>query len=203
MKAPLTILFATLALAGCGQPAEKPPVAPATEANLPADAPSSQPAWSASPEGVGPLTGEVAFSRDAIAALFPGSEVKAAFLSVEGAQVPIITVIGPAELVLEAEGGSDGKVGRILAQGGQVVGPRGEKLMDSFKVASFSASDCVIGADRYSGAVLCRRPGAPNLAYVYGAQGEVKGNPGDEPDAETLEQKGFLREFLWQAPLSN
>ncbi|RYF95485.1 MAG: DUF1131 family protein [Caulobacteraceae bacterium] len=197
-------LIALLALAACGKPAEQQPtapVAPATEATLPADAPAAAPAWTASVDGVGPIKATTAFSRDAIAALFPDSEVKAAFLSEEGAQVPIVTVYGPSELAIQVkQGAAEGRIGAILAQGGPVVGPRGETLMAPFSGLGFKAGDCVIGADRFSGAALCRRPGAESLAYVIGARGELKGNPGDAPDAAELAAKGFLREFLWQAP---
>lgn len=198
-------LLGSLILAACGpQPekAEKPQVAPATEATLPADASGAAPAWTATNDGIGPITGATAFDAAAITALLPGSEIKTAFLHEEGGETPIITAYGPEELGLELQG-AKGKVSRILAQGGPVVGPKGEKLMDSFKVSGFAATDCVLGADRMSGAALCRRADAPNLAYIYGAQGELKGKPGDAPDAAALEQKGFLREFLWQAPLAN
>lgn len=196
-------LIALLGLAACGKPAEQQPtapVAPATEATLPADAPRAAPAWTASNEGVGPVTAATAFDREAVAALFPESEVKTAFLSEEGAQVPIITVFGPQDLGIEIkEGNSRGKIGAILAQGGPVVGPRGERLMDPFPGLGFKAGDCVIGADRFSGAALCRRSPGDALAYVIGARGGLTGNPGDAPDSAGL-ANGFLREFLWQAP---
>lgn len=201
-------LAAVLALAACGQASDKAPAAapvqPATEATLPADAGAQAPAWSASAAGVGPITAETAFTVEAIKALFPDSQVEAAFLSEEGMQTPIITVNGPQELVLELkEGMTPGKVGVILAQGGPVVGPRGETLMTGWSSLGLKAEDCIIGADRFSGAALCRRADAPTLAYVMGAPGELAGNPGDVPSAATLQEKGFLREFLWQAPLPN
>lgn len=212
MKTTHPLLAPTLAvgllLASCGQASEKTPatapVQPATEATLPADAAAQAPAWTASAAGVGPVTAETDFTREAIAALFPQSEVKTAFLSEEGMQVPIITVNGPQELVLEIkEGMTPGKVGVIRAQGGPVVGPRGETLMAGFGGLDLKAADCVIGADSFSGAALCRRADTPTLAYVIGARGELAGNPGDTPDAAALQDKGFLREFLWQAPLPN
>ena len=197
-------LIALLALAACGKPAEQQPtapVAPATEATLPADAPKAAPAWTASNDGVGPITARTAFDRAAIAALFPGSEVKSAFISLEGDSYAIVTVNGPDALVLEVmQGTNTGEIGSILAQGGPVVGPRGETLMAPFASLGFKAGDCLIGADRFSGAALCRRSPADALAYVVGAPGELAGNPGDAPDAAVLAEKGFLREFLWQQP---
>lgn len=198
-------LLGSLILAACGpqsEKADKVQVAPATEATMPADASGAVPAWSASNDGIGPINGGTAFDAATVTALLPGSEIKTAYLHEEGGETPIITAYGPQELSLELQG-AKGKVSRILAQGGPVVGPKGEKIMDSFKVSGFAATDCVLGADRMSGAALCRRADAPNLALVYGAPGELKGNPGDAPDAAALAEKGFLREFLWQAPLAN
>ncbi|MBX3481739.1 MAG: hypothetical protein KF842_15210 [Caulobacter sp.] len=201
----LNALAVVSLLAACGKPAEQQaaaPVAPATEANLPADAQTARQAWSASAVGIGPLTPSTPFNREAIAALFPGSEVGTAYLAEEGVQVPVITVNGPDDLVLEIrQAGSTGRIGDTLAQGGAVVGPRGETLMAPWSSLGFKASDCVIGADRYSGAALCRRADTPALAYVVGARGELAGRPGETPDPEGLADKGFLREFLWQAPI--
>lgn len=198
-------LIALLGLAACGKPAEQQPTAPvaaATEATLPADAPKAAPAWTASNDGVGPITVATAFDRAAVVALFLDSEVKTAFLSEEGTQTPILTVFGPEELGLELKQASRGSgVGTILAQGGPVVGPRGETLMSPFPSLGFKAADCVIGADRFIGAALCRRAPGDALAYVIGRRGELTGNPGDAPDSAQLAD-GFLREFLWQAPIN-
>ncbi|WGM37379.1 hypothetical protein [Caulobacter sp. NIBR1757] len=194
-------LIALLALAACGKPAEQKPTAPvaeATEATVPEDAKRAAEAWTASNDGVGPVGAGTAFKREAIAALFPDSAVETAFLAEEGVQTPIITVSGPRELVLELKGPD--RVGAILAQGGPVIGPRGEMLMAPFPSLTFKAGDCVIGADRFSGAALCRRAPGDALAYVIGRRGELSGNPGDAPDSAQLAE-GFLREFLWQSPL--
>jgi hypothetical protein len=207
MKASLLCSLAVVVLlAACDKPAEQPasvPVAPATEANLPPDAARATKAWSASSVGVGPLTATTPFTREAIAALFPRSDVKSAYLSEEGAQVPIITVTGPESLVLEIkEAGSTRLVGTTLVQGGAVVGPRGEALLDPWKGMGFGKADCVLGADRFSGAAICRRPDAPALGYVFGVRGDLNGKPGEAPDTAVLADKGFLREFLWQTPKS-
>lgn len=198
-------LIALLALAACGKPAEPQPTAPvaaATEATLPADAPKAAPAWTATNNGVGPINGATAFGAAEIGSLFPESEVKTAFLAEEGAQTPIITVAGPQELALELKRAPGTRnVGAVLAQGGPIIGPRGETLMATFPSLGFKTGDCVIGADRFSGAALCRHAPGDNLAYVIGRPGELTGNPGDTPDSTQLAE-GFLREFLWQAPTS-
>jgi hypothetical protein len=203
MMRPLISLLTVFLLAGCG-PSDgddaKAPVAPATEATLPADAADAAPAYSASEGGVGPVSAETPFSLEAVTALFPGSEVKAAFQNQEGVATPILTVKGPGELVLEIQQGyQKGKVGRVLVQGGPVVGPRGEAILDPWSRFGFARKDCLIGVE---GQLLCRRPGEPSLAYVFaipGFLGEVEAPP---PPEALLSQKAFLRAFLWQAPLA-
>ncbi|MDH4386906.1 MAG: DUF1131 domain-containing protein [Caulobacter sp.] len=198
-------LLTLVLLAGCGPsggPAAGAPVAPATEANLPVDAAGSAPAYSASEGGVGPVSVETSFSLGAMTALFPGSEVKAAYLGQEGVQTPILTVFGPAELALELqEGDRKGRVGWILVQGGPVVGPRGEAILDPWTRFDFPRKDCVMGADRFRSAALCRRPDAPSLAYVFDIPGLVADGEVLPPDA-LLTEKAFLQAFLWQAPVA-
>jgi hypothetical protein len=199
-------LIALLALAACGKPPEQQPtapVAPATEATLPADAPKAVPAWTVSADGVGPITGKTPFDRQAIAALFPESEVKSAFVNLEGDEYPIITITGPNELSIEVMGDTaEGRIESIHAEGGPVIGPRGEILMTPFSALGLKASDCVIGADRLTGSALCRRPGTTTPAYVIGAPGQLSGNVGDTPDSGELTSKGVLHSLLWQAPLN-
>lgn len=203
----LCALAATTLLGACGKladkavPAASAPVAAATEATLPADAARAAPSWTATPEGVGPLSAATPFTREAVAALFPDAEVRTAYLNDGGTQSPIITVNRPAGLVLEIQDGPlKGRVGTILAQGGPVIGPRGEALLTPWAGLGFKASDCAIGGERFSGAALCWRPGSPALAYVFGAPGEMPGAPGAAADETLLTRKGFLREFLWQTP---
>ncbi len=173
-------------------------VAPATEATLPAEAANAAPAYSASEAGVGPLSAATPFDRETVAALFPGSEVKSTLQNQEGVQTPVLTVIGPGELLLEIqEGYRKAKVGRVLVQGGPVVGPRGEAILDPWSRFGFAGRDCLIGVE---GQLLCRRPGAPSLAYVFaipGFEGEVEAPP---PPEALLVEKAFLQAFLWQAP---
>ena len=204
MMRPLISLLTLFLLAGCG-PSDgngaKAPVAPATEANLPADAADAAPAYSASEGGVGPVSAGTPFSPEAVAALFPGSEVKAAFQNQEGVEAPILTVKGPGELVLEIqEGYKKGKVGRVLVQGGPVVGPRGEAILDPWTSIGFARKDCLLGV---KGHVLCRRPGAPSLAYVFAIPGFVGEVEAPSPPEALLAEKAFLQAFLWQAPLAS
>ncbi len=203
-------LIALLALAACGKPADQKPTAPvaeATEATLPADAPRARPAWTVSADGVGPITGNTPFDRQVLAALFPESDVKSGLVSLEGDDYPIITITGPDELNIEimqdtTRGAAKGRIVSIHAEGGPVIGPRGETLRTPFSALGLKAADCVIGADRLYGAALCRRPGTTTPAYVIGAPGQLSGNVGDTPDSAELASKGFLRGFLWQARLN-
>lgn len=200
----LLLLAVLLPLAACGKPGEQTPTAPvaaATEATLPADAPRAQPAWTVSADGVGPISGKTPFDRQTIAALFPESEVRSAFVNLEGEQYPVITVTGPDELSIEVMGDTaNGRIDSIHAEGGPVIGPRGETLTTPFPALGLKAADCVIGADRLAGLALCRRPGTTTPAYVISAPGQLSGNVGDTPDSGELTSKGVLHGLLWQAP---
>lgn len=196
-------LIALLGLAACGKPAEPQPTAPvaaATEATIPADAPKATPAWTVSDQGVGPITGATAFDRDVIAALFPDSEVRTAVVNLEGDDYPTITISGQDGLSIEVME-DKGRIYSIMAEGGPVIGPRGETLMTPFPALGLKADDCVMAADRLSGSALCRRPGTATPAYVIGAPDRLSGNVGDTPLAAEL-AKGSLRGLLWQAPLN-
>jgi len=191
-----------MALVGGCSPSEqgggKAPVALATEATLPADAAQGAPAYSASSEAVGPVSSETRFSLEAIAALFPGSEVKAAFQNQEGVETPVLTVKGPGELVLEIqEGDQKGQVGRVLVQGGPVVGPRGEAILESWSRFGLDRKGCLTGVE---GQLLCRRPGEPSLAYVFAIPGYLGQAEAPPPPEAVLAEKAFLQAFLWQAP---
>ncbi|HYE44631.1 MAG TPA: hypothetical protein VEA44_02540, partial [Caulobacter sp.] len=105
-------------------------------------------------------------------------------------------------LALVVHGRSDGRLGSIAATAGPVAGPKGERIGDAWKGLGFALSDCIVGADQASGQALCRRPGAPTLAYVFEAPGGL-GDTEQEPNADRIAEEGVLREFLWQAPLSN
>lgn len=208
------LIAVTAGLSACGQSPQTPPVkapdpvpAPAPAPPPPAAKPGATP-WSAGPitattKGVGPITGDTAFNPEALTALFPLSKVKAAFLHGEGNPIPIINIDGPEKLVLELQPDtSGGRVAVILAQGGPVEGPKGEKLLDKWTALGFTRDQCVMGLDRFVGALLCRRPEAPDLAYVFALPGN-KGADDVIPEEAWLARKAFLREFLWQAPLGS
>lgn len=194
----MTGLAAVLLLAAC-QPG-------APQGGEPSDAPApmDQPAEPApvdpraiSAAGVGPLNATTPFDRDAIAALFPGSEVQAEFLHFGEGTTPIITVTGPDEIALEIQGGADGLVSQVIVSGGPFTGPEGAGLLAGWPELGVAAADCVMGEGRFVGQPICRKAGAPNLAYVLSVprwRGEGL------PDPTTLNGRARLAEYVWTRP---
>lgn len=195
----ITILPALALLAAC-QPAgtEAPPPVETPPAETPAEpaAPAAD-IRAVSANGVGPITAETPFTDEAISALFPDSEVRAEFLHEGASATPIITVIGPDEIALEIQGGVDGMVSQVLAQGGPYIGPDEESLLAGWPDLGLAAADCEMGEGRFTGQPVCRKAAAPNIAYVL----SVPNWSGSElPDPTTLNGRARLAGWLWTRP---
>jgi hypothetical protein len=193
----LTLLPVMALFAACqpGSPqGEEPADAPAVE--TPA-APAASDSRAISAAGVGPITAETPFDADAVRALFPDAEVEAEFLHGEGQPTPIITVIGTDETVLEIQGGGDGNVGQVMASGGAFTGPGGETLMAGWPDLGLTAADCAMGEGRFTGQPVCRKAGAPNLAYVLAVPNWTRA---ELPDPTTLNGRARLAAFVWTRP---
>ena len=95
------------------------------------------------------------------------------------------------------EGDQKGQVGRVLVQGGPVVGPRGEAILESWSRFGLDRKGCLTGVE---GQLLCRRPGEPSLAYVFAIPGYLGQAEAPPPPEAVLVEKAFLQAFLWQAP---
>ena len=195
----LTLLPLMAVLAAC-QPAapqgEEPADAPALEAPA-TPAPEISDSRAISTAGVGPITAETPFDAEAIRALFPDAEVEAEFLHGEGQPTPIITVMGTDETVLEIHGGGDGNVGQVMVLGGAFSGPGGEMLMAGWPDLGLTAADCVMGEGRFTGQPVCRKAGAPNLAYVLAVPNWTRA---ELPDPTTLNGRARLAALVWTRP---
>lgn len=148
-------------------------------------------------DGVGPIRADTPFDRDAITALFPGSQVEAEFLHFAEATTPIITVTGPQEIALEIHGAPDGNVGQVIVSGGPYTGPDGAALMAGWPELGVTASDCVMGEGRNVGQPVCRRADAQNVAMVLAVpnwRGEGL------PDPTTLNGRARLAAWIWTRP---
>jgi hypothetical protein len=172
------IIAASIALAACGQAATMPakppkPAAPTPEAKV----------LLVTPAAVGPATAATPFERNPLQRLFRGGDVSAEFDSEEGEQIPVIMVLGPGDLSIRFTG-QGRTLERAFITGSAVRGPKGEKIGDRFSASGFTRKQCVEGADRYAATLICRRPRAGELGFVFA--------PADAPDPE-------LREFYWLA----
>lgn len=199
----IALLAAPLALlAACG-PADKPAT---PDAAAKAPAPAQGPVavkitpYTAGPlqvaaAGVGPINASTAFDQPTIAALFPKAQVKSAFIHFgEGPPGPIITVEQDQVPVLEIGKGAEGGIGEIRASGGDVRGPQGEALLAKWAELGFTPDQCRAGEGRTVNQVICVRPEAPSVFYVFGVPGWTKGGM---PDQATLKAKAQLNEFIW------
>ena len=193
-----------LLLAACG-PADKKTAAPPAAADV--EVPKSGPvAIAVTPyvggplhvraDGVGPITGETAFDLATIKALFPKAAVKSAFIHTgEGPPGPIITVEQDNVPLLEISKGAEGGIGEIRLAGGPIEGPRGETLLGKWAGLSFDIAQCRAGEGRTVNQVVCVRPEAPTVAYVFGIPDWGKGGL---PPVDVLKAKGQLNEFVWR-----
>lgn len=163
--------IAALALAACG--AGPAPAMPARPPKPEAPAAADPAVLLVTPAAVGPATATTPFDREAIQRLFGRSEVSLQIRREGGVEVPVIVVSGPWDLHVEFYG-RRGTLSRAVVRGEGVRGPRGEKAGDSAAAAGFLDS-VLCEVDRRSRTATCRRPGAPQLGYVFDTAG-IKGD---------------------------
>jgi len=199
MRALLSTVAVSLVLAACGQQASEPsvpaPSEPAERVQSPAVV--GPILISFNENGAGEIDGATPLNERSISDVFPGAKVETATHGEAATQ--IITVRRPDGLILDLHPGADpGKVGQIIGRGGPVTGPLGEELGADWESSEFEPSDCRRGQDDLSHTLICYRPGAPRLGYVFDLPGFA--GPGDQiPDAETLQASARLIAFLWVA----
>lgn len=194
-------LLPLLALAACGKPAEPKPTAPvaaATEATIPADAIAAQPAFTVSEAGLGPITEAAPWTQAALARLFPDARVQSGTDNFEGEDYPVIDIRGDDGLDLRTTGEKD-RILSVLARGGPVVGPRGERIGDGWAKGGFRTADCQPGVENDSGKLFCRRSGQPRVAYVYETPGVSEAGTADNdlPSEDFLKTNGVLTGLIW------
>ena len=149
-----------------------------------------------SDDGVGPINGSVAFDLNTLKVLFPKAKVEQAFLHFgEGPAEPIIT-IEQANVPLAEVGKTDeAGIAYVRVEAGEARGPKDEQLLAKWADLGFAVDQCRAGEGRDINQVLCIRPEAPNVAYVFGVPGYTgKAVP---PEA-ALKAKGQLNAFVWR-----
>jgi hypothetical protein len=188
-------------LAACG-PAKKDetatPTAPAG-AKPPvtvAIAPYSGGPLKVTKDGVGPINGSVAFDLATLKVLFPKAKVDNAFLHFgEGPPQPIINIEQDNVPLAEVGKNDEGEIAYVRVNAGDARGPKDEQLLAKWADLGFTADQCRAGEGREVNAVICVRPEAATVSYVFGVPGWTKG--GVPPEA-TLKAKAQLNEFVWR-----
>lgn len=151
-----------------------------------------------SASGVGSLTAETPFSREAVASALKGYDVETDSQSTEGMAVPALRVSRGGRTVMTVFGSGDNKVERI-----HVIDPAittrndtiGRTLSDNLKNREMPG--CAPGIEEASGKVLCQAFDAPNVRLIYA--GAWDGPDGELPPPAVL-KKWTLDSILWVAP---
>lgn len=185
-------------LAACG-PAKQSQDASKSEAKAPvavAVAPYAGGPLAMTKDGVGPISGATAFDLPTLKALFPKAKVEQAFLHFsQGPAQPIITVEQDSVPLAEIGKTDEGEIAYVRVAAGDARGPKDERLLAKWADLGFTADQCRAGDGREINAVICVRPEAPTVSYVFGVPGWTQG--GVPPEA-TLKGKAQLNELIWR-----
>lgn len=195
IRAALPVFVSAALLGACERPAAPAEAAPAPAAAEPRAAKADPGAvWT---RGVGALGAHTPFTVEAVQAAFPDAVVEKAFLHEGDGTVPILAARIGGEQALEIQGDANGRVARILVQGGDFQGPAGERLLQKWIDAGFAPADCRMGEGRRKHAVVCKRSAADPIEYVFGVPGWASD---DLPPTDVLIARAQLNEFVWTAP---
>lgn len=175
--------------ASTAKPAAKAPVAIAV-------APYAGGPLSVTKDGVGPISQATAFDLPTLKALFPKAKVEQAFLHFgEGPAQPIINVEQDNTPLLEIGKTDEAAIAYVAASGGDIRGPKGEQLLAKWADLGFTVDQCRAGEGREINQVICVRPEATTVSYVFGVPAWTKG--GVPPEA-VLKAKGQLNALVWR-----
>jgi hypothetical protein len=188
-------LSAILCLSACAPPPPPTPPPPAT--------PYSGGILTAEPWGVGPIRWNTYFESPQIQTLFPKAQVKDDEVRIADDETrAVITVSQDGAQLLEIvdgygnfSGTDDPKIGTVRLVGGPVRGPHGERLGMGWKDAHFDLSECELGTDRDSDAMICARPEEGSVTFVFAIPGWKSM---EFPPESLLRAKGYLRTIVWK-----
>jgi hypothetical protein len=187
-------------LAACGpakkDEAAKAPEAPSKGPVTVAIVPYAGGPLNVTKDGVGPINASTAFDLATLKALFPKAKVDSAFLHFsQGPAQPIITIEQDSTPLAEIGKTDDGEIAYVRVAAGDARGPKDEKLLAKWADLGFTVDQCRAGDGREVNAVICVRPEAPTVSYVFGVPGWTQG--GVPPEA-TLKGKAQLNELIWR-----
>ncbi|HEY2660295.1 MAG TPA: DUF1131 domain-containing protein [Caulobacteraceae bacterium] len=155
--------------------------------------------------GVGPIRATTFFEGPPIRDLFPRAVVKDGEVRIAPDETRgVITVTQDGAELLEIVDGfsnfpgtDDPRIGSVRLVGGPVRGPHGETLGMGWKASGFDLSQCELGTDRDSDAMICARPHEGAVTYVFALPGW---HSMEFPPDSLLRSKGFLRTIVWTPP---
>ena len=147
-------------------------------------------------DGAGPINGSTAFDLATLKALFPKAKVDSAFLHFgQGPAQPIITIEQDNVPLAEIGKSDEGEIAYVRVAAGDARGPKDERLLAKWADLGFTVDQCRAGEGREINALICVRPEAPTVSYVFGVPGWTRG--GVPPEA-TLKGKAQLNELIWR-----
>lgn len=187
------VLCAVLALAACGRTPE--PVAPPAKPYL--GGPLVAQEW-----GVGPIRSSTFFESPRIRELFPKAEVKDGEIRVaEDETRSVIDVFQDGAQMLQIidgygnfPGTDDPMIGKVRLVGGAVRGPQGETIGMRWKDAHFDLSQCERGVEREADTMVCARPKAGAVTYIFALPGWKSM---EFPTDSQMRANGFLSAMVW------
>jgi hypothetical protein len=205
LRRALPVVLPLILLAACGPTGTKTdaagtaPPADTTEPQQPVAvtvAPYTDGPLQVRADGVGPVSGATAFDEATLKALFPRARVRSAALHFgPGPAQPVLVVEQNQIPILEISKGEEGGLGAIRLEAGDVRGPGNETLLTGWPALDLDIRHCRAGEGRDINAVVCVRPGAPNVRYLVGVPGWTHGGI---PPVETLKAKGQLNGLVWR-----
>lgn len=150
-----------------------------------------------SDSGLGGITVDTPFDRDAVAAALPGCVVDRGAGTSESGAIDILAITDGGDPVALVYPDWSGGIFSVVAQGPAVRNRSGATLGTRFAEVYGGAAPavCVPGVEDSSGRVLC--PSAPGARVVYVFEGKWSGPDGALPTAEDLIDWRLIA-FLWR-----
>ena len=155
--------------------------------------------------GAGPVRAGTFFDIPSIQALFPKAKVTAALVRVspdERLDMIMVRQDGAPLVELDdsyilAKGTKRPLVGVVRVIGGQARGPHGEHLGMTWDDLGFDLAQCEPGQDADKNRMVCARPGAGAVNYVFAVPGW---DSLDIPPIDRLRSTAVLAEIVWIPP---
>ena len=146
--------------------------------------------------GVGPINAKVPFSKEAIAAVLSGYEVRSIQSAVEDHTAWVFAAFSDGKQVVQVFRGTAGKVGEIHGVTQYLLGPAGERIGMTFEQVGPHLDTCRVGRSLWRGMAICPSRGAANVELVF-AIAKYEGPYDRLAPAEILNQ-ATLQRIIWK-----